>query len=287
MATIIRPFSPEELEALSRFAQDLNARRESMSSFCCAKAEDIRRDLEKELPYGFACWDGDRPVGLMSCCPDREKGNADCSLLLDLTGEDYREAAGRLVRAAREALGPGLACTFFFPKENEDCRAFLEGAGARRQENEYILRLKPENWNRPAVLPAGPLPAQEEDRDAFIALHDRVFPGVYISGRDIWEDLGRSRFIYKILDREGFAAYGVLRVGRGTRAAAEVIAVREDVRHQGYGRSVLHHLAEESFRRLGMEELELVVDADNENALKPYFDTGFRLWQENNCYILG
>lgn len=282
----IRPFLPENLEELSRFAQRLNAARETGSSFCCARAEDIRRDFEGTMAYSFACWEGERPLGLISCFPDREKRNADCSLLLEPAGDAYREAAGQLLSAAREALGPDMACTFFFPRENAACRALLEGAGARRQVNEYILRLRRADWKRPHLLPAGPLPVREEERDAFTALHDKIFPGVYISGRDIWEDLGNSRFIYRVLDQEGFAAYGVLQVQGGGRATAEVIGVREDVRGRGYGRSVLHHLAEEAFLRLGAEELELVVDADNETALRLYLGAGFRIWQENNCFVL-
>lgn len=286
MKRSVRPFLPEDLTALVRLARRLQAGRETSSSFCCAGEEAIRKDFEGTMEYGFACWEGDRPVGLVSCFPDREKGNADCSLLLELAGEDYRETAARLLSAAREALGPEMACTFFFPTENGACRAFLEGAGAARRENEYILRLRQEDWKRPDLLPAGPLPVREEERESFIVLHDGIFPGIYISGRDIWEDLGDSRFAYRILDREGMAAYGVLRTEGGRRATAEVIGVRPDARGRGYGRSVLHHLVEEAFRRLGAEELELVVDADNETALRLYLGAGFRVWQENNCFVL-
>ena len=286
MGRTVRPFAAGELEELSLLAQRLNGRRESGSSFCCAKAADIRRDFEETMDSGFACWEGGRPLGLISCFPDREKGNADCSLLLDARGERYGELAAELVSAARERLGPEMACTFFFPKENVDCRNFLRSAGAQRQVNEYILRLDREGWEACPGPGAEPRPIREGEQDAFAALYDNVFPGAYASGRDILADLGRTRFVYVISDGAGLAAYGVLKLQGGGQAAAEMLGVREGARRRGYGRAVLHHLAQQAFSQFGAERLELVVDADNESALRLYLDTGFRLRQENNCYIL-
>lgn len=286
MSGTIRPFAAGELEELALLAQRLNARRETGSTFCCARAEDIRREFEGTMEYGFACWADGKPLGLISCFPDAEKGNADCSLLIDACGELYRETAGALVRAAREKLGEGMACTFFFPEENGECRGFLDEAGAQRQVNEYILYLEREDWNAPRGLAAEPRPVRGGEREAFAALHDGVFPGVYASGEDILEDLGKTRFVYVIPDAAGLAAYGVLKTQGGKQAAAEMLGVREDARRRGYGRAVLNHLAGQGFSRFGAERLELVVDADNQGALRLYLDTGFRVWQENNCCIL-
>lgn len=282
----ILPFAREQLRALSLLAQRLNARRETGSTFCCSRAEDIRRDFEETLAYGFALWADGRPLGLISCSPDWEKRNADCSLLLELRGAAYDGGAEGLLSRAWEKLGREMALTFFFPTENGDCRRFLEQSGAQRQDNEYLLLLRREDWRRPAALAAEPHPARREERAAFEALHDGIFPGVYLSGRDIWEELGRSRSLYTIQDGDGLAAYGVLKTGGGGRAVAEVLAVRADARGRGYGRAVLSHLAEEAFTRAGAAELELVVDSGNRAALRLYLDTGFQIRQENNCYIL-
>ena len=282
----IRPFAAGELAELSLLAQRLNARRETGSTFCCARAEDIRRDFAEAMAYSAACWEDGRPRGLLSCLPGPARKNADCSLLLDACGADYREAAGALLARARERLGPGMACTFFFPVENGECRGFLEQAGARRQVNEYILRLGREAWSEPRDMAAEPRPVREGELADFAALHDQVFPGVYVSGRDILEDLGKGRFVYVVSDSAGLAAYGVLKPQSNEQAVAEVLAVRQDARRRGYGGAILNYLAREAFFRLGVRRLELVVDGDNRNALKLYLDTGFQLFQENNCYIL-
>lgn len=286
MDAAIRPFAAEELEGLALLAQRLNASRETGSSFCCARAEDIRRDFEESMEYGFACWVDGAPLGLVSCFPDPGKGTADCSLLLDAQGTAYQELAQALMAAARRRLGPGTACTFFFPVENGECRSFLEQAGAQRQVNEYILRLERAAWKPPHAAAAQPRPLRDEERDAFSSLHDAVFPGAYASGQDILADLGKTRFVSVIQDGEGLAAYGVLKPQGKGQAAAEMLAVRADARRRGLGRAMLNHLAREAFSRLGVERLELVVDADNQSALSLYLDTGFQVFQENNCFIL-
>lgn len=286
MEYIIRSFEPEDFGKLAQLAERLNASRETASTFCCAKAEDIERDFSETAEYGSACFLSGQPVGLLACFLDAEKSNADCSLMIELSGNAYQDVANRLLLSARKKLGEGIACTFFFPKENKDCGRFLAEAGAKRQVNEYILLLRRENWKEPASMAAAPQPLSEGQQDAFAALHNTIFPDVYCSGKDILRDLGTTRFVYAIPDQAGLAAYGVLKVNGSKQATVEIVGVREDARRQGYGRAMLNHLAGQAFAQFGAQSLELVVDADNENALALYLDTGFEIWQENNCYIL-
>lgn len=298
MESIIRPFSAEELTALSLLAQRLNARRETGSSFCCANAEDIRRDFEETISYSFACWKGQQPLGLISCFPDFAKGNADCSLLINAAGETYQTIAKALLASAQAKINPGLSeagqshsiqnatLTFFFPTENKDCRNFLISIGARQQVNEYLLLLTRETWHASAHDRSEPRPIKNDEHHAFAALHDQIFPGVYASGADILADLGKTRFVSVIADEQGLAAYGVLKFRDDTQAVAEMIGVRMDARRRGYGRAILHELARQAFSRFETVSLELVVEADNVNALTLYLHTGFCLRQENHCFIL-
>lgn len=281
----VRPFASGELEQLSHFAERLNAHRETGSLFCCANAEAIRQDFAQNMPYSFACWEDGTPRGLIHCFPDFAKKNADCTLLLNVQGTAYQTIASRLTTAARQALGSDMACTFFFPIENTECRRFLLQTGAQQQANEYIMLLNRTDWH--AFSGAPPLrPLQDSEHTAFAALHDAVFPGVYACGQDILHDLNQTRFVFVLPDSRGLAAYGVLKFQGGAKATAEMIGVREDVRGQGYGRAVLNHLAAQAFTRFGADTLELIVDADNENALHLYHFAGFCISQENHCFIL-
>ena len=46
MDITIRPFAAGELDGLALLAQRLNASRQTGSSFCCSRAEDIRQAVD-------------------------------------------------------------------------------------------------------------------------------------------------------------------------------------------------------------------------------------------------
>ena len=143
--------------------------------------------------------------------------------------------------------------------------------------------LRRDDWQPQEGLPA-PHPLEEAAYAAFVALHDRVFPDVYVSGRDILEDLGKSRFVYTLEEAGNLAAYGVLHRAED-RFTAEILGVRQELRGRGFGRAILNCLAKETFCRHGAAELDLIVDADNTQALILYQKTGFQILEENRCYI--
>ena len=89
MKPTIRSFTAGELTELALLAETLNARRETGSAFCCSLAEDIRKDFLNTMEYNFVFREGGVPKGLFCCFPDPEKRNADCSLLVDATGEEH------------------------------------------------------------------------------------------------------------------------------------------------------------------------------------------------------
>ena len=80
---MIEKFSVDHLSELVAYACRKNASRESGSAFCCQTEASIQRDFSETLDFGFACREGDRLCGLLSCFPDLEKGNVDCALLAD------------------------------------------------------------------------------------------------------------------------------------------------------------------------------------------------------------
>ena len=278
---MIEKFSEGNLPELAAYACRKNARRDSGSAFCCREEASIRRDFLETLEFGALWREAGRIRGILSCFPDWEKGNVDCALLVDREG--YDSTAGQLLRTARERLGSHLRYTFFFPKENEDCTAFLEGIGAQRRENEYQMVLQRNDW-RPTEGLLEPRPLAEGEEVPFAQLHDQVFPDVYVSGRDILGDLGKNRFVYVLEENGALAAYGVLQCA-GCRTTAEILGVRQGLRGRGYGRAILNYLAKEAFYRHSAAELDLIVDADNDRALGLYQKTGFQILEENRCYL--
>lgn len=121
----------------------------------------------------------------------------------------------------------------------------------------------------------------------FIQLHDFIFPGVYISGKDIIEDIiNKNIFVFSIIEEGRLIAYSVLRLYESSKTAiAEIIGVDEEYRGKGYGKSILNYLIEYSFSNNDIEKIELIVDEDNEAAISLYKSLGFVIDAENCCYI--
>lgn len=275
----------EELEALTDFVFRINA--SEGSAYCPNKRDIIREELAENAKNGCLAVCGEMPdalTGVAFCFYSEEHHTADFSLLI-ASNADYAQTAGSLLTTICEKLLKGTKCNFFFPKNNRRCAAFLEALRAKREVNEYgLLLLRGHEKN--LVSPEGVAALTREDSAALAALHDAVFPEVYISGKEILAAIGKNRKVY-VLKKDGkLLAYGVLLRRSETRAAAEIVGVREGYRHQGYGRRILSELIRRAFADEKTEKLDLIVDCDNENARKLYFDLGFETEYENCFYTI-
>lgn len=275
-----------QMDILVDFAYELNNHVEHSSAFCSNSKSVIREDFSERISQNklFACWNDVEITGLLSCYVDKPKNNADCSLLIDSRKCDYHTAAGMLFKKFKLLNDNNMKCTFFFPKENIECASFLESIHAVRQVNEYRLILgKRQAVVSPSNHAITELPGSYHA--AFIELHDTIFPGVYISGADIIKDIGKGHFVYSIIEKGVLSAYSVLKLNEGRCATAEAVAVRENHRGKGYGRAILGYLIDQAYNLFNVEEIDLIVEGDNEKAIKLYSDMGFRIETENMCYI--
>lgn len=287
MLNIATPTSltAEELEALTDFVFRINT--SEGSAYCSNKRSIIREELAEHAKNGCLAVCGELPdamTGAVFCFYSEEHHMADFSLLI-APEVDYMQTADGMFAAIREKLPKETQCNFFFPKQNRRCAAFLEALQAKREVNEYgLLLLRGQEKNLAA--PEGVAELTEADFAEFSALHDAVFPEVYISGKEILAALEADRRVY-VLKKDGkLLAYGVLQRRSETRSTAEIIGVREGYRHQGYGRRILSELIRRAFADEKTEKLDLIVDCDNENAMKLYFDLGFETEFENCCFTI-
>lgn len=297
---MVKLVDAQKLMAVVEFAADKMKKREEASMFCPGNRKRIMEEFQENVEAGrlAAYWSDGKPEGVISWYVDEEKLRTDCALLVNSECENYENVALSLVQEAQKGQRSGMRYYFYFPKENRRCMEFLEKLKAHREENEYLLLLHKEIWeNRGCERPGEdedgkkkpPIEIRvlpKERYEEYTKLHDAVFPDIYISGRDVISDLGKNHQVFVLLEGDKIAAFCVLNTHGNKRATAELIGVRRDKRGQGYGKAVLSYLAFRAFALGGMEALDLIVDSDNENALRLYLDFGFQVECENRSYWL-
>jgi ribosomal protein S18 acetylase RimI-like enzyme len=277
----------QQLEKLTEFAYHMNNEIEHSSTFCAKSKGAIREDLLEGISRNcvLACWNDDEIIGVFHCYIDKARSNADCNMLIDSRKSDYNAIAGLLFERFNKSNDAHMKYTFFFPKENAECASFLDSIQADRQVNEYRLILKKKHLKSKA-LTMNVTELSTVYHQSFIELHDSIFPDVYVSGKDVIKDIGKNRFVYSIIENGILIAYSVLRLNRGGSATAEIVAVKENFRGRGYGRAVLCYLIDTAFTSFQADKIDLIVEGDNERAIKLYLDLGFEVGTENRCYIV-
>lgn len=287
---MIRECTNSDLDQIVELAFQLNNQIDHHSAFCPISRKSIRMEFETAIDSKqhmiVGSFRDNKLTGLLNCYFDIEKKNADCSgPFIDSTTEDYLSFAKQLFDFIKRHVDVEMKYTFFFSKENMECRNFLESINADRKINEYELLLKKESFMPyPNTVEINNL--DETYYNQFIQLHDFIFPNIYVSGKDIVEDINKNRFVFSIIDDNKLIAYSVLRLYKNAKiATAEIIGVDEKYRRKGYGKAILNHLLEFSFQKNVIEEIELIVDGDNDTAISLYQSLGFIIKAENCCYI--
>ena len=290
---------------ITDFVFRVNPSPEHGSSFCYGRRDDIFGEISscKQLVTARR---GDELIGVVFGYTDKNKHNTDVNLMIapELCDDDYNALARGLFAKYRAALGKDMKYTFFFSSHNTRCARFLCDIGANREVNEYglILRrgcernLSESNTDVKSGGDFGVISelcaGNEHDCRAFAALHDEIFPDVYISGDDIINDLSRGadgkHAVLTCRCGDSIIAYCVLFYKSAGRFTAEIVGVRPEFRHMGYGKRVLSYCIRHAFYD-GSENadiIDMIVDSDNENALGLYFSLGFEIEFENNCFTI-
>lgn len=277
----------EHINELVEFAFRLNNNLENSSQFCPKSESYIRKEFLEGISNNriFSCYKDNEIIGIINYYLDEIRNNADCTLLIDSKKYDYYSVANLLFKKMKKLNDINTKYTFFFPKENIECANFLESINAKREVNEYGLILENNHVNSSILNPnikELPIDFYEDLKE----LHNDIFPDVYIFGADIINNIGKKHFVYSIIKDHTLIAYGVLRPNDNMSATTEIIAVRESYRGKGYGKAIISYLIDRAFNSLKVSQVDLIVDGDNEKAIKLYLDLGFVIEHENRCYIV-
>ncbi len=190
--------------------------------------------------------------------------------------------AERLLDAALDAVpaSVGQVDNFLTPANRRGVRLHeARGFGVERRSSILRSTLRPEE---PGSGVVGVPPAR---RAALVALHEASFPGTWLTPeRLLAEPPSADTTVLHLADPHdpaGVLGYVVLRLEpeRG-EAVVDYVAVRDDVRGHGHGRSLLRRAVRLAFDEHGASAVTLVVDDANVRASALYRSAGFELLHE-------
>lgn len=283
---MIKKCSINDIKEIVDFVYRKNNKPEHNSAFCSLKYDTIQKDfvntLESEIHAVVGYYKDDTLIGVISFYVDEEKQIADC--IGPFVEGDYCKLAKAMIDYVKPLFKQSLSLNFFFDKRNIECILLMDLICAENKGNESILTLKRDNYKKQEfAVSVEKLTPEYEDQ--LIELHDFIFPDVYVSGKDIIQSIGINRQVFCIIENGRLSGYSVLKTPSvGTKATAEVIGVDEGFRRKGYGRALLNAVVKEAFNQSNIDEIHLVVENINQNAIELYYSLGFELHVENCFY---
>lgn len=284
MIIIDTRFTKEEKEELSEFIVSVNSNVETSSMYCSNKKNSVLKEIEKcEKDKTIAVAKvNNEIVGV--CTVFINNDVADTNLIISKNYDDiYNEIADKLLQKIKDNNIKHLHFGFFFPYQNVRLASYLKKNKAIQKVNEYYLFLEKKNMKN-LEEKYNVTKLEQVDNVQFITLLNDVFPDCYISPEDIISS--KIRDVYVIKENNIITAFGVLERKSETNVCTEIVIVKEGYRHFGRGRTILSHLIKESFKNDEVKTVDLIVDSDNENALKLYFDLGYQIKYVNNYFLL-
>lgn len=283
---MIRKCELKDIEQMVELAYLMNNNPLHESGFCPLKREAIHMEFLDGIHHPnykmVGKFNGDELMGFMCFYLEPSSKNADCVGIF--IKENHLETAIGLFEKIKTTLDKGVKVTFFVNKENKSAIAFFKGIKALNKGNELIMRLEKTAFKM-MTGETRIMPARKSDYEKVVALHDEIFPDVYLPGHKMIESIGKNRSVFVLAEEEVILGYGVLKLDAdATVACAEIIAVEKTARKKGFGRLILNHLAKEAFSIPQVTSMFLVVENINRDAIGLYQSIGFDVTKENCHY---
>jgi GNAT superfamily N-acetyltransferase/RimJ/RimL family protein N-acetyltransferase len=191
--------------------------------------------------------------------------------------EDWERIAAELFHRLLAELPPAIGqLDAYLNVENRRGRRFYAQQGFEERGNlshEFCLT----SGDRLASSEGQGILLEEEHETSFKQLYEALFPAAYYSAERIIQMLGQSHQVLVVAEGEdvlGFAVVGV--EGSPSEGEIQFFGVREDSRHQGYGRRLLLSATGWLFDRAGVSQVCLNVGEELVHARALYESVGFR-----------
>ncbi|MEO3944814.1 GNAT family N-acetyltransferase [Gorillibacterium sp. CAU 1737] len=270
-------------DALALFLATLNRQSAHHIGYCGEDAQEILAVLEEDFMSGGSLAERFTVLldaegcmrGALGFDVDEENRSAEVWGPFLNTEEDWERQAGLLWEQGIAKLAGQVDHYYgFVNEENVRSLAFFTKIGAVRRGTHHVLRIFKEQEF------TGTSNVQEwsvGDRESFSHLHEQMFPGTYLSAKDILERLDEHHQLFVLKDENRLIGY-VYGEGNPTfqEGSIEYLAVDPTYRQKGHGRALLERALRFLLHEIQLDELTLCVEASNDSAISLYLQAGFQ-----------
>lgn len=239
--------------------------------------EMIRLDADGEICFVMASTDG-QMTGVIGCELDVELGRGWLRgpFIMDAQNGWHR-AATALFEGLHNVLPASIhQLDTFLNIENQQGNDFYLSKDFQQLRLVHVyLCDPPENHGLKADLCEMLQPLQAQ---AFVALHQMIFPGTYATGQRILDKLDDKHQVFVSCQGNEMMGYLYAAVDEDSGdGSIEFVGVREEARGKGVGRQLLQTALYWLFEARQVPQVLLVVNDNLANARSLYESVGFKL----------
>ncbi len=189
--------------------------------------------------------------------------------------ENWYESASELWKEAQKNLiGSIKRLNFFFESKNKNATEFALSLGAEKRTENSILTL-----NAAQERPSGKSRLTElspKQKEAFVRLHDSLFPSAYLSGQEIYDLVDKNNKVFILEKEREFVGYIYVEVkAEHGESTIHFFGVEQKYRGKGFGQRLLTAGVDFIFDFAQIHEITLCVESQNHQAIKLYERIGF------------
>jgi ribosomal protein S18 acetylase RimI-like enzyme len=277
----IRATRPADFYSIAKIISSHNQTPEShcIQSSSTDDASAIAEEIEElyvkdELRLIVAELDG-QIVGLIGCEFDESVGRGWMRGPF-LTQDRWEDMPGKLLEVLQATLPPAIKrLDSFLNEENAHGQHFYTQNGFRHAGLVHVYQAQADGHGFSGTREC--LKIQPEQEQAFIALHDTVFPVTFIDGRGILEQLDEDHKLISYGKDSSLDGYLYLSVDKFSgEGYIEFIAVQPELRGKGIGKGLLLCALDWCFSTRQLARVNLTVHEELTNAQSLYESVGFR-----------
>ncbi|WP_144509773.1 N-acetyltransferase [Bacillus sp. FJAT-22090] len=284
--------TPNDVESLSLFLEEMNLNEENHIGYCGASKTEIFHTILhnfSDLPLSksfVVAYKNEEIIGALGFDLDIENKSAEVWGPFIKSSSQYPDLSDALWKKINSlSTFEFNEFSFFINKKNIHAQQFALAKKAARKGNHLILKALCKDL---VEIDLRQVRAYNPSyQDSFTRLHENAFPNTYFSATEILKRLGEDNQLFITVDTESvIKGYVYVEADPAHKEGAiEYIAVSDDHRKQGIGTKLLRAALAHLSRYKSIKEITISVNIDNEKAIKLYNAAGFVVMHELIHYI--